>query len=221
MLVAEHIAKIFEQPPLTVLKDVMVTFEKGKSYAIKGASGTGKSTLLHILAGLDCPTKGIIWYNKKAITDFNDQEKRDYLSKEIGLVFQFPYLIQELTVLENVILKGLIKNDSLPELKKKGLELLEAVGIPEKTYDIPAKLSGGQQQRVALARALFNKPAFLLGDEITGNLDPQTGNKIITLIDQAKKNWGMGIVLTTHDNFVAERMDYVYELVDGVLLKIK
>lgn len=220
MLVAKQIEKKFEQPPLTVLHDVSVAFERGVSYAIKGASGTGKSTLLHLLAGLDNPSEGIIEYNGHDIAHFDQYEKDNFLNKEIGMVFQFPYLIQELSVLENVILKGLVAGEPLPELEIAGIALLENVGLAAKAHQAPATLSGGQQQRVALARALFNKPSFLLGDEVTGNLDPQTGSKIIDLIKQAQHTWRMGVILTTHDDYVATHMDHIFELIDGRLIRV-
>lgn len=220
MLAAKHLEKKFEQPPLTVLHDVSVSFEKGVSYAIKGASGTGKSTLLHLLAGLDSPTGGVVEYNHRNIAQFDQRDHDNFLNKEIGMVFQFPYLIQELSVLENILLKGLVTGESLPELTAAGLALLDSVGIAAKAHQSPATLSGGQQQRVALARALFNKPSFLLGDEVTGNLDPDTGSTIIRLIKNAQQSWGMGVILTTHDEYVAAQMDHVFELVDGHLILV-
>lgn len=223
MLAVANLKKIFDQAnqTLVVLDGITAQFEKGKSYAIIGPSGSGKSTLLHIIAGLDNPTAGQVFFNQLPVSSFTEEQHRELLREHLGLVFQSSYLIQELTVIENVIIKGLINNVPYQDLYAQGRALLQDVGVAEKADQLPARLSGGQQQRVALARALFNKPEFLLGDEITGNLDVQTGMKIIDLIVHAKQTWNMGIVITTHDEYVADRMDHVFELTRGKLTQIR
>ncbi len=200
-----------------VLKGVSATFEQGKSYAITGVSGSGKSTLIHLLAGLDAPTKGTVIYGTEDINALSEAKKSIFLNKTIGLVFQYPYLIKELTVLENVMIKGLIAGQEAKASAREGRELLRNVGLESKANAYPGQLSGGQQQRVALARALKNRPQFLLADEPTGNLDPQTAQRILDLITQAQKEWGMGLIISSHDTFVTERMETVYEMVDGSL----
>jgi lipoprotein-releasing system ATP-binding protein len=202
-----------------VLKGVNATFEQGASYAITGISGSGKSTLIHLLAGLDEPTSGQVSYNGASLATLRDYKKSLFLNKSIGLVFQYPYLIKELTVLENVMLKGLIAGRPTKACQDDAHVLLEQVGLAEKASVYPGQLSGGQQQRVALARALMNKPDFLLADEPTGNLDVQTGTTIINLILDAQKTWGMGIIICSHDAYVAQKMNVILELRNGTLLR--
>lgn len=205
---------------LSVLKGVSSSFEQGKSYAITGASGTGKSTLLHILAGLTEPNEGAVYVDECNISLFGQAERERFLNRTMGLLFQVPYLIKELTVLENVMMKGLIIGQSAEACTQEALALLEIMGLQDKASERPPVLSGGQQQRVALARALFGKPAFLLADEPTGDLDPHTGKTIIDLLLQCQATWGMGIIVSTHDVYVAQSMQEIYELKGGVL-KVK
>lgn len=164
MIAVANLVKTFDQAnqTLTVLNGISAEFHKGKSYAIIGPSGSGKSTLLHMLVGIESPTSGSVLFNNQVVNSFTQRQHEEFLNKYIGLVFQASYLIQELTVLENVMVKGLIKPQSL-HLIDDAMNLLREVGIAEKADQLPARLSGGQQQRVALARALFNKPLFLLG----------------------------------------------------------
>jgi len=156
-------------------------------------------------------------YGTEDINALSEAKKSIFLNKTIGLVFQYPYLIKELTVLENVMIKGLIAGQEAKASAREGRELLRNVGLESKANAYPGQLSGGQQQRVALARALKNRPQFLLADEPTGNLDPQTAQRILDLIMQAQKEWGMGLIISSHDTFVTERMETVYEMVDGSL----
>ncbi len=202
---------------LEVLKEVSHSFKQGKSYAITGASGTGKSTLLHILAGLTEPNKGAVYVDECNVSLFGQEERERFLNNTIGLLFQVPYLIKELTVLENVMMKGLIVGKNSEECTQEAVALLEIMGLQDKAYERPPVLSGGQQQRAALARALFGKPAFLLADEPTGDLDPHTGKIIIDLLLKCQKTWGMGIIMSTHDAYVADAMQEIYELKGGVL----
>lgn len=202
---------------IIVLKDVSATFKKGHSYAITGISGSGKSTLLHLLAGLDTPSSGALFFNGINIQSFNDSQKSIYLNKSLGLVFQNPYLIKELTVLENVMIKGLIAGKGYNTCMQEAKTLIEHVGLSAKIVAFPGQLSGGQQQRVALARALMNQPEFLLADEPTGNLDLQTGQAIIDLILQLQKEWNMGLIISSHDEYVTRKMETVYTLKEGKL----
>ncbi|MEX0849392.1 MAG: ABC transporter ATP-binding protein [Candidatus Dependentiae bacterium] len=222
LLRADDIKKIFRthQGTLDVLCGVNYTFRSGHSYAITGASGTGKSTLLHILAGLTEPTQGTIFINEQNIALFDVFAREQFLNSTIGLLFQMPYLIKELTVLENVMTKGLIAGQEVEQCKKEALLLLEKMGLPDKAYEKPPVLSGGQQQRVALARALFAKPSFLLADEPTGNLDTKTGRVIMDLLLESQKAWGMGIIISTHDQSVAQRVEQQLKLESGELKKV-
>ena len=214
------LSKWYQQGPtrLQVLKNLEITFEKGTSYALAGISGSGKSTLIGLLAGLDKPTSGTISFNGENISHFNENEKVRFLNKSLGLVFQFPYLIKELTIIENVMIKGLIAGFCQRECRQKAQVLLEQVDLLHKIYAFPGQLSGGQQQRVALARALMNQPDFLLADEPTGNLDLHTGKMMVDLILQLQQEWGMGVIISSHDEYVSKKMEKVYELKDGLLL---
>lgn len=219
ILKMQNIKKDFVQggKTLQVLRGVSHEFEQGKSYALVGASGSGKSTLLHILGGLDQPDHGAIFFEGQDI--FKLKNKDQFHNQHLGFVFQFHYLIKELTVVENIMLMGQIKGDSASVCKNRAEELLEAVGLTEKTHSYPEQLSGGQQQRVAVARAIFNKPAFLLADEPTGNLDADSAASLVQLLLGAVRSWGMGLVLCSHDKAVYEKMETVLLMHDGVLVQ--
>ncbi len=220
-LVVEDVSKYFMQgqDKINVLSNVSVQFVQGNTYAITGVSGTGKSTFMHILAGLDVPTTGQVLFNGRALHTLSAQNRAQFLNQSIGLVFQLPYLLAELSVIENVMLPGLIGGKTQDQCTKKAQQLLQQVGISEKAHSKPLALSGGQQQRVAIARALFNEPAFLIADEPTGNLDIETGKAIVDLLLQCQQEWKMGIVVSSHDAYVAQTMDAVYTLAGGQLTK--
>jgi ABC-type lipoprotein export system ATPase subunit len=198
----------------TIFSNVSFLFQKGTSYAITGSSGAGKSTLLHILAGLDYPTSGTVYFNDEDYTKLALAQKEYYSNHFFGFMFQNPYLINELTVLENVMVKGLITGMAYKECVRFAYTLLEEIGIEDKAHNLPATLSGGQQQRVALARALLGKPDFLCADEPTGNLDKTTGLQIFKLLKYYQEQWGMGIIMSTHDQTVFEQMDVILKLED-------
>jgi lipoprotein-releasing system ATP-binding protein len=221
ILAAENLSKFYTQGSSTipVLSDLSIQFEQGKSYAIMGISGCGKSTLMHLLSGIDNPSKGTVSYNGKSINALSILEKNYFRSQTIGLVFQYAYLIKELLVIENVMVKGLIGGDPYQDCYKNAEKLLHALGLSEKSLYKPSQLSGGQQQRVAVARALVNKPTFLLADEPTGNLDEKTGTEFIQLLLQLQKEWQIGLIISTHDSYVAQSMQEIYELHQGKLIK--
>jgi lipoprotein-releasing system ATP-binding protein len=221
-LSAHNVSKKFTQgnQEITVLKDISCTFVHNKSYAITGISGSGKSTLIHILAGLDTPTTGTVVFKNNPL-QLSSADHKQFLSRSVGLVFQSSHLIKELSVIENIIIPGLINGRSHHECEKKAIELLKKIGLIDKKDSKIGELSGGQQQRVAIARALFNEPAFLIADEPTGNLDLATGKNIIDLLLACQKEWGMGIIMSSHDEYVAEKMDEVYQLSEGTLCLLK
>lgn len=200
-----------------VLNTITITFTQNESYAIQGVSGTGKSTFMHLLAGLDQPSTGSIFFNAHDLSRMSALEHERFLQKNVGLLFQQPYLIKELTVLENVMVPGLIRGLPFIECRSRAQNLLEKVNLYDKREEYPGALSGGQQQRIALARALINKPDFLIADEPTGNLDEQTGRQMVALMVNLQKEWGMGIIVSTHDNYVAHAMSNQYTLEEGIL----
>jgi lipoprotein-releasing system ATP-binding protein len=202
----ENVHKSYSQAgkQLNVIQGISTTFNQGSSYAIIGASGSGKSTLLHLLGGLDTPTSGKVYLDKQL---------------HIGFVFQFHYLINELTVLENIMIVGMIKGISRTTSTKKAEALLEKVGLASKANSYPVELSGGEQQRVSILRAIFNEPHFLLADEPTGNLDAHMAQEIVKLLEHYRKEYNMGIILCSHDLHVYEKMEKIYELIDGKLIQ--
>ncbi|MCK4499903.1 ABC transporter ATP-binding protein [Candidatus Babeliales bacterium] len=220
-LTAEKITQIYEQDEKRniVLKDLDATFKQGSSYAITGASGSGKSTLLHILGGLDKPTYGTVTFENSDIFDMDEQSTNNFRSRSIGFMFQFHYLIPELSALQNVVIAGIIRGHQNKEATKHAEKLLTEFGIKQQ-HLLPHQMSGGQQQRVALARALMNKPTFLLADEPTGNLDGQNAEKITNLLIQYKEKWNMGLIICTHDKTICKKMDTILNLEDGHLTNV-
>lgn len=203
-----------------VLEDISYTFNSGESYAITGASGAGKSTLLHILATLTEPTAGTYFINGRNAVHFSERDRERYLSHMVGLLFQAPYLIKELTVMENILTKASFLGSDMKDPEREAQALLERICLADKAQAYPAMLSGGQQQRVALARALLGRPMFLLADEPTGNLDAESARTIIDLLLDCKQEWGMGLLISTHDHLVADKMEIKLELVHGSLKEL-
>jgi lipoprotein-releasing system ATP-binding protein len=218
-LIIENVSQKFRQgnEEVIVFHNIDVLFMQEKSYAITGISGSGKSTLIHIIAGLDKPSRGKVLFNDMSIYELSPEKLSLFLNKSIGLVFQSPHLMRELSVMENVMLPGLIAGHTKNDCEQRAMQLLHKVGLFDKKNQKTGELSGGQQQRVAIARALFNEPAFLIADEPTGNLDKATGIAIIDLLLSCRQEWSMGIIISSHDEYVAERMDDVYVLSEGKL----
>lgn len=200
-----------------VLDTISASFSQKNSYAIQGASGAGKSTLIHILAGIDTPSSGAVFFDNQNFATMTTFDHEQFLQHKVGLLFQQPYLLKELTVLENVMLPALIAGKPYEISEAYARKLLEEVHLSTKKTEKPSTLSGGQQQRVALARALINKPVFLLADEPTGNLDQETGSVIVNLMVKLHHEWGMGIIVSTHDSYVAQAMEHRYHLQAGSL----
>lgn len=217
-LVADLVTKKFEQggEALPVLRGISQAFEQGTSYAIVGVSGSGKSTFMHILGGLDTPSSGRVELFGRSV-HASGNERAIFLNKHLGFVFQFHYLIKELSVLENVMLPGLIGGFSYMDSLVRARDLLDFVGMGHRAQASPATLSGGEQQRISIVRAMFNKPAFLIADEPTGNLDASNADVAINLLLSGCKSWNMGLILCSHDQSIYSRMNVVFRMVDGIL----
>lgn len=218
----QQVTKIYDQNNFftTVFDEISYEFLQGSCYALVGASGSGKSTLIHLLAGVDRPTRGDILFAGKSITSFSQKEMMLFLQKNISLVFQQAALFAELTVLENVMLKAILAGSITKQSYQHAHDLLEQVGLANKAYVYPEVLSGGQQQRVAILRAIFVIPDFLLVDEPTGNLDEQAGDSLIDLLLTCQKEYGMGLILSTHNNHIAQRMDYIIKVESKKLVSV-
>ncbi|HBS48270.1 TPA: lipoprotein-releasing system ATP-binding protein LolD [Candidatus Dependentiae bacterium] len=219
ILSAKGIEKFYSQDDQKqlVLRGVTADFEQGKSYALTGVSGSGKSTFLHILGGLDTPTAGDLFFDEENIKSFSQKRKESFLNKEIGFVFQFHYLINEFSVLENLMVPGLIFGENRNFCKQRAKELLSFMQLENVEKKYPFELSGGELQRVSALRALFNKPKFILADEPTGNLDARNAAKMVDLFLKCQHEWGLGIIICSHDPDVYDRMDTIFKLHEGVL----
>lgn len=203
---------------LPVLRGADLDVYPGEVVSVVGLSGTGKSTLLHLLGALDRPTSGSIRLKGRELSGLSSRELAEVRCRAIGFIFQFHHLLAEFSALENVIAPGLILRRPLPELRQAATALLEAVGLGERLDHRPAKLSGGEQQRVALARALVNDPDVILADEPTGNLDPETAEAVIGLLWDNTRRRGKSLVIVTHDLRIAARADRQLTLRDGRLV---
>jgi lipoprotein-releasing system ATP-binding protein len=202
---------------LQVLAGVDLQLAPREMVAVVGASGTGKTTLLHILGALDRPSSGELLHQGENVFAKNDNELALFRNRVIGFVFQAHHLLPEFNALENVLLPGLIAGHPRPVLARRGRSLLERVGVLARAEHKVGELSGGEQQRVALARALIMEPAILLADEPTGNLDPATGHRVFNLIRELGETLSLATVMVTHNLELAASMDRCLTLRDGIL----
>ena len=201
---------------LTVLSDISFEVEQGSIFSIVGSSGSGKTTLLGLCAGLDHPSKGEIELCGSNLQDLNEDERALLRNKEVGFIFQNFQLLPTLTALENIIVPLELQGEK--NAAKFGLELLEKVGLADRQHHYPSQLSGGEQQRVALARAFSNKPSILFADEPTGNLDEETGEKVIQLLFQLNNEAGTTLIIITHDLDLANRTQQILRLKGGKIV---
>ena len=198
-----------------VLKGVDLVFSKGEKAAIVGASGVGKTTLLHILGTLDRPTSGRVFYEGKDIYALNEKDLALFRNREIGFVFQFHHLLPEFSALENTMMPCLIQGVPKKEAASRAEAILTLVGLQDRLSHKPGELSGGEQQRVAVARGLVLEPKVLLADEPTGNLDTQTGESVFDLLQELNQIKGITLIVVTHNLKLAEKLSRQIQLIDG------
>ncbi len=203
---------------LKVLKGVDLNIEKGEFVSIVGASGAGKTTLLQLLGTLDNMQAGSLIINNKEVNKLNQKELAKFRNKEIGFVFQFHNLLNEFTALENICLPAYIYGTNKKKAEQKGMELLELLGLKDRSEHKPDELSGGEQQRVAVARALINSPSILLADEPSGNLDSKNADELHQLFLKLNKEQGQTIVVITHNDVLADLADKKLEMKDGKII---
>ena len=202
---------------IKAVDDANLTFEQGEFTAITGPSGSGKSTLLHVLSSLENPTSGEVIYNGESLKKYNDNQLSILRRRRFGFVFQAYNLVQELTGMENILLPVMLDKKSPDEAYLN--KLIEVLGIGDRIGHLPSAMSGGQQQRIAIARALANKPAILFADEPTGNLDGKSGREVLALLKYVSAEFGVTLILVTHDLGVAEQADRILTLADGQIVR--
>ncbi|TMO02044.1 lipoprotein-releasing ABC transporter ATP-binding protein LolD [Pseudoalteromonas sp. S558] len=215
----ENLSKVYQDGnnQVEVLKGVDLALQQGEMLAIVGSSGSGKSTLLHILGTLDTASSGVAKIKNQEVAKLSRTEQAAFRNKNLGFIYQFHHLLMEFSAVENVAMPLLIKGLSAKEAKAQALEMLEKVGLAHRSSHKPSALSGGERQRVAIARALVTKPALVLADEPTGNLDKQNAIKIYDLINELNKSLNTSFVVVTHDLELADKLGKIAYLDDGKL----
>ena len=202
---------------LRVLSGINFTLGSGETAAIIGASGSGKSTLLNLLGGLDKPTTGHVLINNDNIFKINEKKRCHARNQHLGFIYQFHHLLPEFTAVENVAMPQLINGVDKDRSREKSIQLLTEVGLGDRLEHKPGELSGGERQRAAIARALINNPDSILADEPTGNLDRKNAELALELILQLNRNYSTALIMVTHDMHIAEQLDTIYMLEDGIL----
>jgi lipoprotein-releasing system ATP-binding protein len=202
---------------LHVLRGIELSVDAGRTVAVMGESGCGKSTLLGLVGGLDRPSAGTVVVGGLDITDLAESDLSRYRNREVGFIFQFHYLLKDFTALENVIIPGMLGNESGRSLRERGRQLLAEVGLDARKDAWPLELSGGERQRVSVARALINAPRLILADEPTGNLDERNARIVEDMLFSLVERHGATMMLVTHDPTLAGRTDQRYLLASGVL----
>lgn len=229
----KELKKSFNTPAgeLNVLKDIDALFYEGEIVGIIGVSGTGKSTLLHLIGTLDKPSSGLVLFKSRDFSEWidpfslNNGELALFRNKEIGFIFQFHYLMPDFTALENVMMPGLVfmdrqKGSTLKTLKERAEGLLDELGIYSRKDHKPGELSGGEQQRVAVARALIQDPRIVLADEPTGNLDIATGDELFRLMMDLNSKTGVTFIIVTHNPSLSSRCHRIMQMSDGSIVDV-
>lgn len=218
ILRVENLTKVYGKGTTKVvaLDNVSFSVEKGEFVAIVGASGSGKSTLLHLIGGVDRPTSGKVYIDGKDIYNLNDDKLAIFRRRQVGLIYQFYNLIPILTVEENITLPLSLDNREVPKQDLK--ELINLLGLESRKNHLPNELSGGQQQRTSIGRALITRPAIILADEPTGNLDSKNSDEIVDLLKKSNKDYKQTIIMITHNMEIAEKADRIIKLEDGKIV---
>ena len=219
---AENLGKTYSEGTLhtPVFDGLHLAVHAGETVAILGASGAGKSTLLHLLGGLDVPSAGEVYVAGRKMSALSDAARGRLRNQALGFVYQFHHLLPEFTALENVMLPVLLNGTDVGDASQRAKALLESVGLGHRLEHKPGELSGGERQRAAVARALVNKPACVLGDEPTGNLDERTAANVFAQMLELNRAQRTSLVLVTHDRGLARRLDRVLELHEGKLREL-
>jgi ABC-type lipoprotein export system ATPase subunit len=215
-ITAQHLGKTIGDPPVQVLTDLNIEISDGEFVALTGRSGSGKSTLLYILSSLDSASEGSVVIDGQDLSKLTSEKLHEFRNLHMGFVFQFHYLISELTVFENVLMPAR-KFEKEASLREYAKELLNRFGLGDKLYRYPRQLSGGEQQRVAIARSLIMSPKYLFADEPTGSLDTVNAETVMTILREINRDHGTTVILVTHDLDYANEADRKIELVDGKL----
>ncbi|MBN1377991.1 MAG: lipoprotein-releasing ABC transporter ATP-binding protein LolD [Gammaproteobacteria bacterium] len=219
ILVCQNLSKSYLDFGLgvRVLNGIDLTIRECEQLSIVGASGSGKSTLLHLLGGLEKPTTGTVLMNGKDVNRLSATEVGRLRNKTLGFVYQFHHLLPEFTALENVAMPLLVGGLAVRDARQRAEDLLEKTGLKDRMQHKPSELSGGERQRIAIARALVGRPACILADEPTGNLDNRNAAQVFDLFLQLNQEMGLAFVVVTHDHNIANRIDKVVELRDGII----
>ncbi len=222
VFVADRISKVYTMGDVKVhaLRDISFSIESGEYVAIMGPSGSGKSTLMHIMGCLDRPTSGSLYLRGKDVSSLTDGELAEIRNAEIGFVFQNFNLLPNISILENVELPMVYAGVPPKERRERAVRALEMVGLGSRLHHKPSEVSGGQRQRASIARAVVNRPAIVLADEPTGNLDSATGAEIMELFDELNAK-GNTIILVTHEREVAEHASRIIHILDGEIARME